>query len=208
RKAYDFSDLQSFLDLYYQGMGVLHTAEDFHDLAWDYFQRAHDDGVQHIELSFDPQAHLKRGVALDIQFEGLGQAMTEAQRRFGMSTALIMSFLRDEPAEDALAVLEQAEPWYDRIASIGLDSAELGNPPEKFKAVYARAKALGLPRTAHAGEEGSADYITNALDILDVSRIDHGVRCLEDANLVARLRAEQIPLTVCPLSNLSLHVVE
>src|SRR5699024_3463881 len=162
----------------------------------------------HIELSFDPQAHRKRGVALATQFDGLTQAMTVAEQEFGMSTALIMSFLRDESAASAMQLLEDAAPWYDRIASVGLDSAEQGNPPEKFKAVYARARELGLPRTAHAGEEGSADNITNALDILDVSRIDHGVSCLEDPVLVARLRDEQIPLTVCPLSNLSLHVVE
>lgn len=208
RAAYNFTDLQSFLDLYYQGMGVLHTVDDFRDLAWDYFQRAHDDGVVHIELSFDPQAHLVRGVALETQFDGLCQAMQDAERELGMTSALIMSFLRDQSADDALEVLEKAEPWYDRIACVGLDSAELGNPPEKFKAVYARVKELGLERTAHAGEEGSSAYISGALDILDVSRIDHGVRCLEDGNLVARLREEQIPLTVCPLSNVSLHVVE
>lgn len=208
RAAYDFSDLQSFLDLYYQGMGVLHTVQDFQDLALAYFRRAHEDGVVHIELSFDPQAHLARGVELTTQFDGLGQAMQIAANELDMSTALIMSFLRDQSAVSAMDVLERAEPWYDRIASIGLDSAELDHPPEKFAAVYARAKELGIPRTAHAGEEGSADYITAALDVLDVSRIDHGVRCLEDPKLVARLREEQIPLTVCPLSNVSLRVVD
>lgn len=208
RTAYNFSDLQSFLDLYYQGMGVLHTARDFHDLALDYFRRAHEDGVVHVELSFDPQAHRKRGVDLATQFDGLGEAMQVAQQEFGMSTALIMSFLRDESADSAMQLLEDAAPWYDKIACIGLDSAEMGNPPEKFKAAYTRAKELGLPRTAHAGEEGPASYISNALDILDVSRIDHGVRCMEDAALVEHLRDEQIPLTVCPLSNLSLKVVD
>lgn len=208
RAAYDFTDLQSFLNLYYQGMSVLQTQADFHDLAWDYFQRAHEDGVVHIELSFDPQAHLSRGIMLDTQFEGLSQAMWRAEQQLGISSALIMSFLRDESAESALNVLENAAPWSSRIACVGLDSAELGNPPEKFKAVFARAKELGIPRTAHAGEEGSAAYITGALDTLDVSRIDHGVRCLEDDNLVARLREQQIPLTVCPLSNVSLHVVD
>ncbi|HET7315218.1 adenosine deaminase [Salinisphaera sp.] len=208
RAAYEFEDLQSFLNLYSQGMTVLHTAEDFHDLARSYFHRAHADGVAHIELSFDPQAHLSRGVEFEAQFEGLNRAMRDAERELGMSSALIMSFLRDQDAEQALDVLERAEPWYERIAAIGLDSAERGNPPEKFRAVFERARALGLPRTAHAGEEGPSAYITSALDTLDVCRIDHGVRCLEDADLVARLRERQTPLTVCPLSNVCLHVVD
>src|SRR5699024_1000973 len=180
RAAYNFDSLQSFLDLYYQGMGVLRTATDFHDLAMAYFKRAHSDGVVHIELSFDPQAHLVRGVALETQFEGLLGAMQDAERDFDMSTALIMSFLRDQDAASAMTVLEQAKPWYDRIAAVGLDSAELGNPPEKFRAVFQGAKELGITRTAHAGEEGSAAYITGALDALEVCRIDHGVACLQD----------------------------
>lgn len=208
RTAYNFKDLQSFLNLYYQGMTVLHTAEDFHDIARSYFHRAHAEGVAHIDLSFDPQAHLSRGVALEAQFEGLRQAMHDAERELGVSSALIMSFLRDLDADQALDVLERAEPWYDRISAIGLDSAERGNPPEKFQAVFKRAKDLGLPRTAHAGEEGPASYITGALDTLDVCRIDHGVRCLEDPDLVTRLRELQTPLTVCPLSNVCLHVVD
>ncbi len=208
RTAYNFQDLQSFLDLYYQGMQVLQSAQDFHDLAFAYFRRAHDDGVVHIDLSFDPQAHLSRGVALETLFEGLTQAMRKARQELGMSTALIMSFLRDQPAADALDVLEQARPWYGELAAVGLDSAERGNPPEKFAAVFRRAKELGIARTAHAGEEGPAANIADSLDLLDVCRIDHGVRCLESPELVARLRKAQIPLTVCPLSNVSLHVVE
>lgn len=208
RAAYAFSSLQSFLDLYYQGMAVLHTAEDFHDLALAYFRRAHADGVVHVEPSFDPQAHLARGVTLAAQFEGLCSAIHEAERELGMTSALIMSFLRDKDAADALNGLDRAEPWYGNIAAVGLDSAEHGNPPEKFQAVFERARALGIPRVAHAGEEGSAAYTSGALDALDVCRIDHGVRCLEDADLVARLRRLQIPLTVCPLSNVSLRVVD
>ncbi|SFH43913.1 adenosine deaminase [Modicisalibacter xianhensis] len=208
RAAYDFSDLQSFLDLYYQGMAVLRTTDDFNDLAIDYFRRAQAEGVVHVELSFDPQAHLSRGIGFDVQIEGLTRAMRHAEREWGLSTALIMSFLRDKPAEDAMAVLEQAEPYLELIDAVGLDSAESGNPPSKFTEVFARAKALGLPRVAHAGEEGPASYISEALDVLDVCRIDHGVRCLEDQELVARLRETQIPLTVCPLSNVRLKVVE
>ncbi|TDX31039.1 adenosine deaminase [Modicisalibacter xianhensis] len=208
RAAYDFSDLQSFLDLYYQGMAVLRTADDFHDLAIDYFRRAQAEGVVHVELSFDPQAHLSRGIGFDVQIEGLTRAMRHGEREWGLSTALIMSFLRDKPAEDAMAVLEQAEPYLELIDAVGLDSAESGNPPSKFTEVFARAKALGLPRVAHAGEEGPASYISEALDMLDVCRIDHGVRCLEDQELVARLRETQMPLTVCPLSNVRLKVVE
>ncbi|GHA84782.1 adenosine deaminase [Modicisalibacter luteus] len=208
RAAYDFNDLQSFLNLYYQGMAVLRTADDFHDLAIDYFRRAQAEGVVHVELSFDPQAHLSRGIGFDVQMEGLTRAMRHAEREWGLSTALIMSFLRDQPAEDALAVLEQAEPYLELIDAVGLDSAESGNPPSKFAEVFARAKSLGLPRVAHAGEEGPASYIREALNLLDVCRIDHGVRCLEDSDLVARLRDAQIPLTVCPLSNVRLKVVE
>ncbi|GHC29608.1 adenine deaminase [Kushneria pakistanensis] len=208
RAAYNFTNLQSFLDLYYQGMNVLYTEQDFYDLAMAYFERAHQDGVVHIELSFDPQPHLSRGVAMRTLFAGLGQAREEAERRFGMSTALIMSFLRDRSTEEAMDVLEQAAPWYEQIDAVGLDSAELGNPPEKFAAVFERARTLGIARLAHAGEEGPAAYISGALDVLDVCRIDHGVRCVEDEALVARLANEQIPLTVCPLSNVYLKVFE
>jgi adenosine deaminase len=208
RAAYRFDNLQSFLDLYYQGMNVLRTRADFRDLAFAYFRRAHADGVAHIDVMFDPQGHLKRGIALQTLMDGLLQAMADAQAEFGITTSLILSFLRDLPAADAMAVLEQAAPWYDRIAAVGLDSAERGNPPEKFAAVYAHAKALGLARTAHAGEEGPPAYIRGALDALGVCRIDHGVRCVEDAGLVARLRDARVPLTVCPLSNVALRVVD
>lgn len=207
RAAYDFSDLQSFLNLYYQGMRVLRTDQDFYDLAMAYLERAQEEGVVHVELSFDPQAHLSRGVELAVPFEGLTRAMRDAKRRWGMTTALIMSFLRDREATEAMDVLEKAEPYYELIDAVGLDSAEMGNPPAKFAAVFERAKALGIPRVAHAGEEGPAAYISEALDVLDICRVDHGVACLQDAELVERLRASQIPLTVCPLSNVRLKVV-
>ncbi|WP_027961492.1 adenosine deaminase [Halomonas halodenitrificans] len=206
--AYDFSDLQSFLDLYYQGMSVLQTARDFHDLAMAYFRRAHAEGVVHVEMHFDPQAHLVRGIDLAVVMEGLSLARREADRELGLSTALIMAFLRDRDAEEAMWVLEQAAPYWEMLDAVGLDSAEQGNPPEKFVEVFERARRLGIPRVAHAGEEGPAAYILGALDRLDVCRIDHGVRCLEDPSLVARLRDEQTVLTVCPLSNVRLRMVE
>ncbi|WP_110691285.1 adenosine deaminase [Salinicola halophyticus] len=208
RAAYDFSDLQSFLDLYYQGMRVLRTEQDFYDLAMAYLGRAQEEGVVHVELSFDPQAHLSRGVELAVPFEGLRRAMRDAARQWDMTTALIMSFLRDRDATDAMDLLEKAAPYYELIDAVGLDSAEMGNPPAKFAAVFERAKALGIPRVAHAGEEGPAAYISEALDVLDICRVDHGVACLQDAELVERLRESQIPLTVCPLSNVRLKVVQ
>ncbi|MDW7747554.1 adenosine deaminase [Halomonas sp.] len=208
RAAYDFSDLQSFLDLYYRGMSVLRTAEDFHDLAMDYFRRASAEGVVHVEMHFDPQAHLVRGIELPVVMEGLSLARRRAQRDLGMSTALIMAFLRDRPAEEAMAVMESAAPYWEMLDAVGLDSAEQGNPPSKFVEVFERARQLGIPRVAHAGEEGPPAYILEALDLLDVCRIDHGVRCLEDPALVARLRDEGVVLTVCPLSNVRLRVVE
>ncbi|MDT8878022.1 adenosine deaminase [Halomonas saccharevitans] len=208
REAYDFADLQSFLDLYYQGMSVLRTAEDFHDLAMDYFRRASAEGVVHVEMHFDPQAHLARGIELPVVMEGLSLARREAWRELGMSSAMIMAFLRDRPAEEAMAVMESAAPYWEMLDAVGLDSAEQGNPPAKFTEVFRFARELGIPRVAHAGEEGPPAYIREALDLLDVCRIDHGVRCLEDPALVARLRDEQVVLTVCPLSNVRLRVVE
>ena len=208
RAAYDFADLQSFLDLYYQGMSVLRTAEDFHDLAMDYFRRASAEGVVHVEMHVDPQAHLARGVELPVVMEGLSLARRRAWRELGLSSALILAFLRDRPAEEAMAVLESAAPYWEMLDAVGLDSAEQGNPPEKFVEVFRFARKLGIPRVAHAGEEGPPAYIRQALDRLDVCRIDHGVRCLEDPALVARLRDEQVVLTVCPLSNVRLRVVE
>ncbi|MDR5905814.1 adenosine deaminase [Franzmannia qiaohouensis] len=208
RAAYQFDDLQSFLDLYYQGMSVLRTAEDFFDLAMDYFRRASAEGVVHVELHFDPQAHLSRGIELGVVIEGLARACRLARRELDLSSALIMAFLRDRPADEAMQVLERAAPYWEMLDAIGLDSAEHGHPPEKFVEVFERARALGIARVAHAGEEGPPAYITQALDLLDVCRIDHGVRCLEDPALVTRLRELQMPLTVCPLSNVKLKVVE
>ncbi|WP_444677594.1 adenosine deaminase [Halomonas sp. E19] len=208
KAAYEFDDLQGFLDLYYQGMSVLRSAEDFHDLAMDYFRRAHADGVVHVEMHFDPQAHLARGVELETVMEGLGLACREVERELGMSTAMIMAFLRDRPAEEAMAVLERAAPYWELLDAVGLDSAERGHPPSKFTEVFRRAKMLGIPRVAHAGEEGPPEYIREALDLLEVCRIDHGVRCLEDPALVNRLRDEGVVLTVCPLSNVRLKVVQ
>ena len=207
RAAYEFDDLSAFLALYYQGMDVLITQDDFYDLAMAYFERAAADGVRHADISFDPQAHRARGVALETCFDGLLTAMRDARAQFDVTSALIMSFMRDRDADEAYEVLEDAAPWYGEIAAIGLDSAEVGNPPEKFRQVFARAAELGLPRVAHAGEEGGPDYVAGALDILDVCRIDHGVRAMEDETLVARLRDSQMPLTVCPLSNVYLKGV-
>lgn len=208
RAAYDFTDLQSFLDLYYQGMAVLQTPEDFYDLAMDYFRRAVADGVVHVELSFDPQGHLIRDIPLSVPFEGLTRAMREAEETLGLSTALIMSFLRDRSPEEALSVLMAAAPYYHLLSAVGLDSAERDHPPSLFQGVFEKAKALGLPRLAHAGEEGPASYVHEALTLLDVCRIDHGVRCLEDPAVVEELRIRRTPLTVCPLSNVRLKVVE
>ncbi|MCB8890402.1 adenosine deaminase [Vreelandella malpeensis] len=208
KAAYRFDDLQGFLNLYYQGMGVLRTRQDFFDLAMDYFKRAAGEGVVHIDMHFDPQAHLSRGVSLETAMEGLLEAKERAERSLDLSVGMIMAFLRDRSAEEALQVFEQAKPYWERLDAIGLDSAERDNPPSKFKTLFARAGEAGLRRVAHAGEEGPAAYIHEALDELDVERIDHGVRCLEDDSLVERLRAEQVVLTVCPLSNVSLKVID
>ena len=208
KDAYHFSDLQGFLNLYFQGMNVLRHEEDFYDLAMDYFKRARGEGVVHIDMHFDPQAHLQRGVPLEVVMTGLLKAKQEAEDTLDLSIGMIMAFLRDRPAEEALHVLEQAAPYWKLLDAVGLDSAEQNNPPAKFVEVFQRAKQLGLVCVAHAGEEGPADYIKEALDLLEVQRIDHGVRCLESAEVVERLRSEQIVLTVCPLSNVSLKVVE
>jgi adenosine deaminase len=208
REAYAFRDLQSFLDLYYRLMGVLRTEQDFADLADAYLRRAAADGVRHAEIFFDPQAHTARGVPFDTVVEGLHAALSESRSRHGVSTGLIMCFLREEPVESAFATLREAERHLDKIIAVGLDSAEAGNPPAKFAAVYERAGGLGLRRVAHAGEEGPAAYVREALDVLKVERVDHGIRALEDPELVERLRAERIPLTVCPFSNVRLRVVD
>lgn len=207
KAAYQFEDLPGFLSLYYQGMDVLRTSQDFYDLAMAYFIRAHEEGVVHLDMHFDPQAHLQRGVALETVMQGLLGARQKAEQSLDLTVGIIMAFLRDRPADEALAVLEQASPFWSQIDAVGLDSAENGNPPGEFSRVFSRAAALGLARVAHAGEEGPADYIIEALDMLGVERVDHGVRCLEDATLVKRLSREQTVLTVCPLSNVSLGVV-
>ncbi len=206
RAAYAFTDLQSFLDIYYAGASVLLQAEDFHDMAWAYFQRAAADHVVRAELFFDPQTHTARGVPMGAVIEGLTQACQRAGRELGISADLILCFLRHLSEADALATLEQALPYRKHFIGVGLDSSERGHPPEKFAETFARARALGLHTVAHAGEEGPPAYIWSALDTLQVQRIDHGVRCLEDPALVRVLAERQVPLTVCPLSNVKLCV--
>jgi len=208
RGAYQFTDLQSFLDIYYAGADVLRDAADFHAMAGAYLRRAHADGVVHAEIFFDPQTHTARGIPLAVVMEGLNAALREAREQTGISGRLILCFLRHLSAQDAMRTLEEALPWLDSIAGVGLDSSEAGHPPSKFSAVFARARGLGLAAVAHAGEEGPPAYILEALDLLHVRRIDHGVRCAEDPALVARLARERVPLTVCPLSNVRLRVFD
>jgi adenine deaminase len=208
RAAYAFSNLQDFLDIYYAGAAVLQTRQDFHDLAMAYFERAVADGVVHAEVMFDPQTHTARGIPFSEVVEGLLSAMAEAEATHGLTSRLIMSFLRHLSEADAFATLAEAEPWLGRITAVGLDSSELGHPPEKFASVFAAAQERGLKLVAHAGEEGPPTYVHGALDILRVDRIDHGNRALEDEALVARLAASAMTLTVCPLSNLKLCVVD
>jgi adenosine deaminase len=207
RAAYNFSDLQSFLDLYYAGCNVLRDRRDFYALAMAYFTRAHADNVVHAELFFDPQTHTARDIPLEVVIGGLRDAAEDALRRYGISSDLILCFLRHLPEADALATLDAALPFRSDFVGVGLDSGERGNPPSKFERVFARARGLGLHPVAHAGEEGPAAYIHEALELLKAERIDHGVRCDEDPALVDRLVREQVPLTVCPLSNLKLCVV-
>ncbi len=207
RRAYRFSNLQSFLDVYYRACSVLIHERDFHELTTAYLTRARAQGVRHAEIFFDPQTHTARGVPFDTVVAGIGRALTEA-RRLGMTSHLIMCFLRDLPVADAMATLEQAIAHRDTIFGVGLDSAEVGNPPEKFRDVFERASGAGFRAVAHAGEEGPPDYIWQALDVLGAERIDHGVRCLEDRRLVQRLEADRTPLTVCPFSNVKLRVVD
>ena len=207
RAAYAFTDLQSFLDIYYAGASVLLKEDDFHDMAMAYFRRAAADNVVHAELFFDPQTHTERGVAFETVIRGLTRACETARRELGLSALLIMCFLRHLSEEAAFQTLEEALPFRDLFVGVGLDSGERGNPPEKFARVYARCRELGLHLVAHAGEEGPPAYIWSALDVLKVERIDHGVRCLEDPALVRRLAQDQVPLTVCPLSNVKLCVV-
>ena len=208
RAAYAFGNLQDFLDIYYAGADVLRTQQDFYDLAAAYFVRAAHDGVVHAEIMFDPQTHTARGIGFGVVIEGLLSAMAEAEARHGITSRLIMCFLRHLGEAEAFETLAMAEPWLDRIAAVGLDSSEVGHPPEKFARVFAAAGAKGLRRVAHAGEEGPPDYVWQALDLLHIDRLDHGNRSLEDEALVQRLVREQMTLTVCPLSNVKLCVVD
>lgn len=207
RAAYNFSNLQDFLDIYYRGADVLRTEADFRDLAAAYFDRAAADNVVHAEIFFDPQTHTARGISFDVVMRGLLAGMAEAHARHGLTSKLILCFLRHLDEAEAFETLEQARPWLGRIEAVGLDSSELGHPPEKFARVFEAAAALGLKRVAHAGEEGPPAYVWEALDILHVDRLDHGNRSLEDPALVERLARERMTLTVCPLSNLKLCVV-
>ncbi|MCZ4340208.1 adenosine deaminase [Sphingomonadaceae bacterium G21617-S1] len=207
RAAYSFSRLQDFLDIYYQGADVLRTEEDFRDLALAYFDRAAADNVRHAEIFFDPQTHTDRGIPFAVAADGLLAGMAEAERRHGLTSKLILCFLRHLDEDAAFATLKAAEPWLDRIAAVGLDSSEVGHPPSKFERVFARAGEMGLLRVAHAGEEGPPAYIHEALDLLHIDRLDHGNRALEDPTLVTRLARSAMTFTVCPLSNLKLCVV-
>ncbi len=206
RAAYAFTDLQSFLDLYYAGASVLLHEQDFYDMAWAYFGRAQADGVVRAELFFDPQTHTARGVSMGAVIEGLSRACADAQTQLGISTDLILCFLRHLSEEEAFATLEASLPFRQHFIGVGLDSSEVGHPPEKFARVFARCRELGLKVVAHAGEEGPPAYIWSALDVLHIERIDHGVQAIHDAALMQRLMETQMPLTVCPLSNLKLCV--
>ena len=206
--AYNFKDLQSFLDLYYAGAGVLRDEEDFFILMWEYLTRCAEENIVHTEIMFDPQTHTERGVGFDVFMPGFLRAMQKAESEFGISSYLIMSFLRHLPENEAFETLEAAKPYYQYITAVGLDSSELGHPPSKFERVFKKAKSLGFKIVAHAGEEGPASYIWEAIELLDVDRIDHGVRCQEDQALMTYLKEKQIPLTVCPLSNLKLCVID
>lgn len=208
RRAYEFTDLQSFLDIYYQGANVLRYERDFYDMTWAYLERVHGENVRHVEIFFDPQTHTDREVPFEVVITGIHRALEDAGRDFGMSSQLIMCFLRHLSAEAAMDTLQQSLPYKDWIVAVGLDSSEVGHPPEKFQSVFDEARKEGFLTVVHAGEEGPAEYIWQALDLLKAKRIDHGVRCIEDPQLVQRLKDEQIPLTVCPLSNVKLRVFD
>ena len=208
RSAYNFNNLQEFLDIYYQGANVLQTEQDFYDLTWAYLQKCEEQNVLHVEPFFDPQTHTARGVSIEVAITGISEALGDARDLLGISSGLILSFLRHLSEDDAFHTLQQAMPFRDLFFAVGLDSSEAGNPPSKFTNVFAQARAEGLLAVAHAGEEGPPEYIWQALDLLKVSRIDHGVRAWEDPRLMARLIEEQIPLTVCPLSNTKLRVYQ
>jgi len=208
KQAYQFSNLQDFLDIYYQGMSVLITEQDFFDLTIAYLQRAQADGVRHVEIFFDPQGHVERGIAFETVVNGIYRALREGEHQYDISFGLIMCFLRHLSEDAAFETLVQAEPFRDKIIGVGLDSSEKGNPPQKFQRVFAAAKQQGYHLVAHAGEEGGADYVLEALDLLKIERIDHGNAILEDAALTQRVVESGIALTVCPLSNLKLCVVD
>ena len=208
RATYDFNNLQEFLDIYYQGVNVLQKEQDFYDLTWAYLERAKADNVVHTEIMFDPQSHTERGISFDTAITGIHNALKDAEEKLGITSFLICSVLRHLSEEEGLEVLEQAKPHLDKIKAIGLDSSELGHPPEKFSNLYKKAEDLGLLKVAHAGEEGPAEYVWSAVDGLQIDRIDHGNRCLEDDKLVDHVIAKGLTLTVCPLSNLKLKVVE
>lgn len=208
RDAYEFTDLQSFLDIYYAGAQVLVTEQDFYDLTLEYLERATEDNVRHVEIFFDPQTHTERNIDFDTVVDGIYRALQHGETTLGISFELIMCFLRHLSQDDAMLTLEQALPHKDRIRAVGLDSSEVGHPPSKFERVFDRARSEGFLSVAHAGEEGPPEYIREALDLLKVQRIDHGVRSLEDPALVERLVQQQTPLTVCPLSNVKLRVFD
>ncbi|PML59035.1 adenosine deaminase [Vibrio lentus] len=208
REAYQFHNLQSFLDIYYQGANVLIHQQDFYDLTWAYLLKCQQDNVVHTEIFFDPQTHTERGIGFDTVVGGITQALQKAEQELGISSQLIMCFLRHLDEDSAFETLKQALPYKDKIIAVGLDSSEQGNPPEKFKHVFQEAINQGFLTVAHAGEEGPAQNICDALSLLGITRIDHGVRCVEDDNLMEQLIAKRTPLTVCPLSNTKLKVFE
>lgn len=206
RAAYQFTNLQTFLDIYYQGANVLIHEQDFYDMTWAYLEKCQQQNIRHTEIFFDPQTHTDRGISFDVVVNGIHNALKDAESKFDMTTGLIMCFLRHLSEQAAIDTLSMAKPHLDKIIGVGLDSSEQGHPPEKFSRVFEQARNLDLLTVAHAGEEGPPSYIRGALDLLKVSRIDHGVRCEEDDELVSRLIEEQMPLTVCPLSNTALKV--
>lgn len=208
RRAYEFSNLQDFLDIYYQGANVLLAEEDFYDLTWAYLKKCHEQNVIHVEPFFDPQTHTDRGILFSTVVNGVFRALKDGEDQLGISSQLIMCFLRHLSEEDAFHTLTQAEPFLDKIVAVGLDSSEQGQPPEKFSRVFAKARELGLLTVAHAGEEGPAEYVWTAINDLKVSRIDHGVRSSDDPELIKYLSKTRIPLTVCPLSNIKLRVFD
>nr|WP_297348700.1 adenosine deaminase [uncultured Glaciecola sp.] len=208
QNAYQFNNLQSFLDLYYQGADVLRDQDDFFELMWAYLCKCHEQNIVHTEIMFDPQTHTQRGITYDVFMPGFAKAIDKAKTELGVSVYLILSFLRHLSEDSAIATLQEAQPYYSMITAVGLDSAELNNPPSKFQRVFASAGSLGFKLVAHAGEEGPPEYVWEAINLLKVDRIDHGVRSIEDPKLMAYLKQHQVPLTVCPLSNLKLCVVD